>query len=43
MIVGILKEIKAEEHRVCVTPDGVEVLRMNGHTVFGGENRWRGQ
>ncbi|MBN1440939.1 MAG: alanine dehydrogenase [Anaerolineales bacterium] len=34
MIVGILKEIKAEEHRVCMTPAGVEVLRQNGHAVL---------
>lgn len=34
MIVGILKEIKAEENRVAMTPTGVEVLKMNGHTVL---------
>ena len=34
MIVGILKEIKAEENRVCMTPAGVEVLRQNGHVVL---------
>jgi alanine dehydrogenase len=34
MIVGILKEIKAEENRVSMTPAGVEVLRQNGHTVL---------
>jgi len=34
MIVGILKEIKAEEHRVSMTPAGVEVLHQNGHTVL---------
>lgn len=34
MIVGILKEIKAQENRVCMTPAGVEVMRQNGHTVF---------
>ncbi len=34
MIVGIVKEIKAEENRVCMTPDGVEVMRQNGHTVL---------
>jgi alanine dehydrogenase len=34
MIVGILKEIKAEENRVCMTPSGVEVMRENGHTVL---------
>ncbi|MGD8366893.1 MAG: alanine dehydrogenase, partial [Desulfobacterales bacterium] len=34
MIVGILKEIKAEENRVSMTPAGAEVLRHNGHTVL---------
>jgi alanine dehydrogenase len=34
MIVGILKEIKPEENRVCMTPAGVEVMKMNGHTVL---------
>lgn len=34
MIVGILKEIKAEEHRVSMTPAGVEVMHQNGHTVL---------
>jgi alanine dehydrogenase len=34
MIVGILKEIKAEENRVCMTPAGVEVMKQNGHTVL---------
>lgn len=34
MIVGILKEIKTEENRVCMTPAGVEMLRKNGHTVW---------
>ena len=34
MIVGILKEIKAEENRVCMTPAGVEVMVQNGHTVM---------
>ena len=34
MIVGILKEIKSEENRVCMTPAGVEVLKQNGHTVL---------
>ncbi|NLV96480.1 MAG: alanine dehydrogenase [Desulfovibrionales bacterium] len=34
MIVGILKEIKAQENRVCMTPAGVEVLRQNGHEVL---------
>jgi alanine dehydrogenase len=34
MIVGILKEIKAEENRVSMTPAGVEVMKENGHTVL---------
>jgi alanine dehydrogenase len=34
MIVGILKEIKSEEHRVSMTPAGVEVLRQNGHGIL---------
>ncbi len=34
MLVGILKEIKAEENRVSMTPAGVEVMIANGHTVL---------
>ncbi|MGD9188820.1 MAG: alanine dehydrogenase, partial [Desulfobacteraceae bacterium] len=34
MIVGILKEIKVEENRVCMTPAGVEVMIQNGHAVL---------
>jgi len=34
MIVGILKEIKTEENRVCMTPAGAEVMKMNGHQVL---------
>ncbi len=34
MIVGILKEIKSQEHRVSMTPAGVEVMRQNGHAVL---------
>ncbi len=33
MIIGILKEIKTEEHRVAMTPGGVELLKKNGHTI----------
>lgn len=29
--VGILKEIETEENRVCMTPAGVETMRMSGH------------
>ncbi len=34
MIVGILKEIKTAENRVCMTPAGVEVMTEHGHTVL---------
>jgi len=34
MIVGILKEIKTEENRVCMTPAGVEVMTASGHQVL---------
>ncbi len=34
MIVGILKEIKADENRVSLSPGGVEFMRQNGHTVL---------
>jgi alanine dehydrogenase len=34
MIVGILKEIKSEENRVCMTPAGAEVMIANGHSVL---------
>jgi alanine dehydrogenase len=42
MIVGVLKEIKAEENRVCMTPAGVEILRENGHTVLVEKNAGKG-
>ncbi|MGD2272321.1 MAG: alanine dehydrogenase [Desulfobacterales bacterium] len=34
MIVGVLKEIKAEENRVSMTPAGVEIVKQNGHRVL---------
>jgi alanine dehydrogenase len=34
MIVGIPKEIKADENRVSMTPGGVEFICQNGHTVL---------
>jgi alanine dehydrogenase len=34
MIIGILKEIKTAEHRVSMTPAGVEELLKNSHTVL---------
>jgi alanine dehydrogenase len=42
MIVGVLKEIKAEENRVCMTPAGVEILRENGHKVLVEKNAGKG-
>ncbi len=42
MIVGILKEIKAEENRICMTPAGVEVMRANGHTMLVEKEAGRG-
>jgi alanine dehydrogenase len=34
MIIGILKEIKIAENRVCMTPAGVEVMIHNNHEVL---------
>jgi alanine dehydrogenase len=34
MKVGILKEIKTEENRVCMTPAGVEVMIASGHKLL---------
>ncbi|MFA5353186.1 MAG: alanine dehydrogenase [Thermodesulfovibrionales bacterium] len=34
MIIGIPREIKKEEYRVSMTPDGVEELKRLGHTVL---------
>ena len=34
MIVGILKEIKTEENRVCMTSSGVEVMKSHDHQVL---------
>jgi len=42
MIVGVLKEIKTEENRVCMTPAGVEIMRQNGHTVLVEKNAGMG-
>lgn len=42
MIVGILKEIKAEENRVSMTPAGVEIMLQNGHTVLVEKGAGRG-
>ncbi|WP_448874054.1 alanine dehydrogenase [Desulfobulbus propionicus] len=42
MIVGILKEIKAEEYRVSMTPAGVEQLVARGHHVLVEKNAGSG-
>src|SRR5210317_772569 len=42
MIVGVLKEIKTEENRVCMTPAGVEIMSQNGHTVLVEKNAGMG-
>ena len=34
MNVGVLKEIKAEENRVCMSPGGVEFMRQLGHRII---------
>lgn len=34
MIVGVLKEIKVNENRVCMTPPGVEIMCEHGHSVL---------
>lgn len=34
MIVGVPKEIKAQEHRVALTPDGAKALLERGHRVL---------
>jgi alanine dehydrogenase len=41
MIVGILKEIKADENRVSLSPGGVEFMRQNGHAVLVEKNAGR--
>ncbi len=34
MIVGVPKEIKADEYRIAMLPVGVEELTSRGHTVL---------
>ena len=34
MIVGVPKEVKADEYRVAITPAGVRELTTAGHTVY---------
>jgi len=41
MIVGVLKENKAEENRVSLSPGGVEFMRQNGHSVLVEKNAGR--
>jgi len=42
MIIGVLKEIKAEENRVSMAPAGVEVMVQNSHTVLVEKNAGAG-
>lgn len=42
MKVGILKEIKPQENRVCMTPSGVETMKLNGHIVYVEKNAGKG-
>jgi len=41
MIIGVLKEIKAEENRVSLSPGGVEFMRQRGHSVLVQKNAGR--
>jgi alanine dehydrogenase len=41
MNIGVLKEIKAEENRVSLSPGGVEFMRQNGHSVLVEKNAGR--
>ena len=34
MIIGVPKEIKIQEYRVGLTPEGVDALSRQGHTVY---------
>jgi alanine dehydrogenase len=34
MIIGVPKEIKANENRVALQPSGAEILKTNGHTIL---------
>lgn len=42
MIVGILKEIKDKENRVCMTPAGVATMKAHGHEVLVEKNAGMG-
>jgi alanine dehydrogenase len=41
MIIGVLKEIKADENRVSLSPGGVEFMRQNRHAVLVEKNAGR--
>lgn len=32
--IGLPKEVSNDERRICLTPDGVSVLKANGHEIF---------
>jgi alanine dehydrogenase len=34
MVIGVPKEIKANENRIALQPSGVEMLKQNGHTIL---------
>jgi alanine dehydrogenase len=42
MLVGVLKEIKVLENRVCMTPAGVIAMKQNGHDVLVEKNAGAG-
>lgn len=42
MKVGVLREIKPQENRVCMTPAGVDLMVANGHTVYVEKNAGTG-
>ncbi len=42
MIIGVLREIKAQENRVSMTPSGVEAMKQHGHTVLVEQSAGRG-
>ncbi|MCK5542013.1 MAG: alanine dehydrogenase [Desulfobacterales bacterium] len=42
MKIGILKEIKPQENRVCMTPSGVETMKQNSHMVYVEKNAGQG-
>lgn len=42
MIIGVPKEIKANENRVALQPSGVEILKQNGHSVVIENNAGQG-